>query len=145
MPDNFLFFSFGVRASIHTLPKFRPISILFSVDVRYIFGGIPPIKVNFVTILAQLGSILDAKGLPKCNLPPNYHPNVKLWGPFRVPGESLGGYFGACFVKRAFSRYLFVVFFRPLKKERKWSSPRGAGHAIRLRRRMFREIGRAHV
>ncbi len=54
-------------------------------------------------------------------------------------GKPLGGHFGACFVKRAFFRYVLVVFVRPLKKERKWSSPRGAGHAIRSRRRMFRE------
>ena len=88
-------------------------------------------KVHFVTILARPGSIWDAKGSPNAIAYQIPSPKVKLWGSLRIPGEGLGGHFGACFVKLLFFRYVLVVFVRPLTKERTWSSPRGAGHALR--------------
>ena len=54
-------------------------------------------------------------------------------------GPPFRGYFGACFVKWTFFNLCLEAYFRAPKKERKRSSLRGGGHAIRSRRRMFRE------
>ena len=62
-----------------------------------------------------------------------------FWPPFRVPGGALWGSFWRMFCEMDLFSLIVGCIFRPLKKERKWSSPRGAGHAIRSRRRMFRE------
>ena len=59
--------------------------------------------------------------------------------PFRVPGGAFGGHFGACFVKGTFFNRFLEEIFRTPKKERKRSSQGVCGHAIRSRRRMFRE------
>ena len=47
--------------------------------------------------------------------------------------------FGAKFSKGPFFTCFFVTFVWSLKKQRKLSSPRGGGYAIRPRRRMFRK------
>ncbi len=55
------------------------------------------------------------------------------------PEGRFGGPFSACFPKRTFFTSFLVIFLETLKRERKWSSPRGGGHAIGPRLCMFRE------
>ena len=104
-------FEFWSKGEYPYSAKMSPNSVFVSVDVRYILEGVPPIKVDCVTILAQLSSIWDAKGLPQCNLPPNYHPKVKLWGPFGVPGGALGGLFWRMFCETGLFSLIFGDIF----------------------------------
>ena len=84
------FLSFGVRASIHTLPKVRPISLIF----RWIFGvfwGSTPLKV--------------AGGRPRQLRDDFGTIFVGFWFPFGVPGGALWGSFWRMF----FETTLFII------------------------------------
>ena len=102
--------SFGVRASIHTLPTNRPISAL-CLSFFGICWGVPPLKVpgwhpkrlrdNFVTIFDRFGS------------------------PFGVPGGALWGSCWRILFETYFSTAHVSVFFSDSEKGVKMELPKG--------------------
>ncbi len=78
-------------------------------------------------------------GVPKGPKAPESLILVTFWAPFGSLGEHFWGHFGAQFLNRRDYVDLLVPFFRSRKMERTRGSPWGWGHAIRPRRRMFRE------
>ena len=62
-PRHFVF-EFGSKSEYPYSAKIPPNFGSFSRRCSVYFGGNTPLKVHFVAILAQLGSIWDAKGLP---------------------------------------------------------------------------------
>ncbi len=61
---RFFVFEFGSKSEYPYSAKIPPNFGGFSRRCSVYLGGVPPIKVDFVAILAQIGSIWDAKGLP---------------------------------------------------------------------------------
>ena len=80
-----------------------------------------------------------ALGIPKGPKAPQSQMLVTFWAPFGSPRGALLGSFWPTNSKSEGLRRLFGALFPVSEKGAKTELPRGGGHAIRSRRRMFRE------